>query len=158
MKINVEMELVAYYSDNYLWRELIPHYQKNPEEFKEIHGECSNFPDEMTDESIRQFFSGSIDEQCCEQDFHHDDFKDSIDGEFRKYIGARCKVHSNNFGWDNDSVHQEFTLEKTDDLIWKVLPETELDCAIYRVKDREYRYDVAHHDGKENYFLVVSDD
>ena len=153
-----EQELVAKYSDNYLWRELVPHYQKNPEEFKDIHGEQSGFPDEITDGSIEEFFSDNVEEQSYEQEMHHDDFKISVNEEFRKYIGARCKVHSNNFGWANDSIHQEFTLEKTDDLIWKVLPETELDCAIYRVKDREYRYDVAHHDGKENYFLVVGNE
>jgi hypothetical protein len=150
-----KQELVAKYSDNYLWCELVPHYQENPEEFKDIHGEQSGFPDEITDESIEEFFNDNVEEQSYEQEMHHDDFKISVNEEFRKYIGARCKVHSNNFGWDNDSIHQEFTLEKTDDLIWKVLPETELDCSIYRVKDREYRYDVAHHDGKENYFLVV---
>jgi len=155
-----EQELVAKYSDNYLWCELVPHYQKNPEEFEEVHGGQSDFPDEITDESIEEFFRNNINEQSYEQEMHHDDFKISVNEEFRKYIGARCKVHSNNFGWNNDSVHQEFTLEKTDDLIRRILPETELDCAIYRVKDREYRYDVSHHDGKENYFLVVggSDD
>ena len=152
-----EQELVAKYSDNYLWCELVPHYQKNPEEFKDYLDtlEHPDFPGEITDESIEEFFRNNVDEQWHEQEYHHDDFKYSIDGEFRKYIGARCKVHSNNFGWNNDSIHQEFILEKTDDLIRRILPETELDCAIYRVKDREYRYDVAHHDGKENYFLVV---
>ena len=155
-----EQELVAKYSDNYLWCELVPHYQKNPEEFKDYLDtlEHPDFPDEITDGSIEEFFSGNTNMQSDEQEWHHDDFKMEIDEEFRKYIGARCKVHSNNFGWANDSIHQEFTLEKTDDLIWKVLPETELDCSIYRVKDREYRYDVSHHDGKENYFLVVSDE
>ena len=150
-----EQELVAKYSDNYLWCELVPHYQKNPEEFEDIHGGCFNFPDEITDESIEEFFSGNIDLQSDEQEWHQEDFKMEIDGEFRKYVGARCTVHSNNFGWNNQSIHQEFILEKTEDLIWKILPETELNCSIYRVKDREYRYDVSHHDGKENYFLVV---
>ena len=159
-----EQELVAKYSDNYLWRELMPHYQENPEEFKEMHG-ClfftdwstgeTDWEDEITDESIEEFFRGNAEIQSYEKELHFDDFKMEIDEEFRKYIGARCKVHSNNFGWANDSIHQEFILEKTDDLIRRILPETELDCAIYRVKDREYRYDVSHHDGKENYFLVV---
>ena len=150
-----DQELVAKYSDNYLWCELVPHYQKNPEEFKDIHGGHPEFPDETSNDVIEDFFRDNIDEQNYEQEMHHDDFKISVNEEFRKYIGARCKVHSNNFGWNNDSIHQEFILEETDDLIWKVLPETELDCAIYRVNVLKYRYDVSHHDGKENYFLVL---
>ena len=87
-----EQELVAKYSDNYLWCELVPHYQKNPEEFEEVHGGQSDFPDEITDESIEEFFRNNINEQSYEQEMHHDDFKISVNEEFRKYIGARCKL------------------------------------------------------------------
>ena len=88
---------------------------------------------------------------------HREDFLYHLNEEFMDYVGCDVYVEGRNMGWRNRSGWKEFTIERGEDMFYKLIPDCDLTYKIYKVKEREYVVRISHHDSPmgEHYTIKI---
>ena len=96
----------------------------------------------VTDKEIEEHFYN--DEYLWET--HKEQFLYDLNDEFMEYVDCNVYVEGRNMGWRNRTGWKEFTLERGEDIFYKIIPDCDLTYKIEKVKEKEYEVRISHHD------------
>tara|TARA_R100001509_G_C4779533_1_gene185864 strand:- start:18 stop:470 length:453 start_codon:yes stop_codon:yes gene_type:complete len=107
----------------------------------------------ITDEEIEDHFYN--DEYLYET--HSEQFLYDLNEEFMDYVDCEVHVEGRNMGWRNRTGYKEFTLERGEDVFYKIIPNCHLTYYIEKVKEKEYHVKISHHDSPmgEHYTIQI---
>jgi len=107
----------------------------------------------VTDKEIEDHFYSD----CYLYEIHREQFLNDMNEEFMDYIDDEVYVEGKNMGWRNRTGYKEFTLERGEDIFYKIIPECDLTYYIEKVKEKEYQVKISHHDSPmgEHYTIKI---
>tara|TARA_Y100001972_G_C7480262_1_gene244111 strand:- start:80 stop:532 length:453 start_codon:yes stop_codon:yes gene_type:complete len=107
----------------------------------------------VTDKEIEDYFYN--DEYLYE--IHMEQFLYDLNEEFMDYVDCEVHVEGINMGWRNRTGYKEFTLERGEDVFYKIIPNCHLTYKIEKVKEKEYQVKIYHHDSPmgEDYTIKI---
>lgn len=135
----------------------IEYYKKNKSEFlHEYFIDYNRDVSSVTDKEVETYFRQEL--YDFENNIHWDWFRDDLLTEFRKYIGKTIHVKGSNIGWRNLEGEKTFQLTDGEDIFTEIAPQNcDLSFYISKVKEKEYKITIYHHDSPmgENYKLTI---
>tara|TARA_R110000751_G_C13558664_1_gene457189 strand:+ start:57 stop:509 length:453 start_codon:yes stop_codon:yes gene_type:complete len=90
-------------------------------------------------------------------EIHKEQFLNDMNEEFMDYIDEEVFVEGKNMGWNNRTGHKQFTLRRGEDMFYQIIPECDLTYKIEKIKEREYKVKISHHDSPmgEHYTIKI---
>ena len=90
-------------------------------------------------------------------EIHREQFLNDMNEEFMDYVDEEVFVEGKNMGWRNRTGYKEFTLERGEDIFYKIIPDCDLIYSIEKVKEKEYQVKISHHDSPmgEHYTIKI---
>ena len=135
----------------------IEYYKKNKSEFlHEYFIDYNREVSSVTDKEIETHFREE--RYDFENNIHWDWFSDDIVTEFEEYIGKNIHVKGSNIGWRNLEGEKTFQLTDGEDIFTEIAPQNcDLSFYISKVKEKEYKITIYHHDSPmgEHYKLTI---
>ena len=142
------------YDVNEFLQSEIDFFKENKQEFLEsILWDEDRKVESVTDKEVEEHFENDY---YIVQD-HFDFFREDLEEEFREHIGKTIYVEGRNIGWRNRSGYKEFELTKGEDIFREIAPECDLTYKIEKVKEKEYKVKISHHDSPmgEHYTIKI---
>ena len=142
------------YDVNEFLQSEIDFFKENKQEFLEsILWDEDREIESVTDKEVEEHFENDY---YIVQD-HFDFFREDLEEEFREHIGKTIYVEGRNIGWRNRSGYKEFELTKGEDIFREIAPECDLTYKIEKVKEKEYKVKISHHDSPmgEHYTIKI---
>ena len=142
-KIDLPTNWNTYYDESKFIEEEIAWFQQNKQEFL-----VSKLWDEdrkvesVTDKEIEDYFYNDL---YISED-HFERFIYDLNEEFMDYVDDKVSVKGTNIGWRNRTGYKEFTLKRGEDIFRQIAPECDLTFRIEKVKEKEYKAIISHHD------------
>tara|TARA_R100000808_G_C2108775_1_gene123520 strand:- start:510 stop:962 length:453 start_codon:yes stop_codon:yes gene_type:complete len=131
------------YDESEFLQNEIDFFKENKQEFLvSILWDEDREAESITDEEIEDHFYN--DEYLWKT--HREQFLYELNEEFMDYVDCEVYVEGRKMGWRNRSGYKEFTLERGEDIFYKIIPDCDLTYKIEKVKDKEYEVRIAHHD------------
>ena len=142
------------YNEGEFLQNEIDFFQNNKEEFcVSILWDEDRDPLTITKDEIEDHFYNDM--YLYER--HLEQFLYDLNEEFMDYVDDEVHVESKNMGWRNRTGYKEFTLERGEDMFYKIIPDCDLTYKIEKVKDKEYKVRLSHHDSPmgEHYTIKI---
>ena len=107
----------------------------------------------VSDKEIEEHFYND----CYLYEIHREQFLNDMNEEFMDYIDDEVYIEGRNMGWRNRTGYKEFTLERGEDIFYKIIPDCDLIYSIEKVKEKEYQVRISHHDSPmgEHYTIKI---
>ena len=105
----------------------------------------------ITDKEVEEHFYND----AYHHEIHKEQFLYDLNEEFMEYVDEEVFVEGRNMGWRNRNGHKQFTLRRGEDMFYKIAPECDLTYKIEKVKDREYKVRISHHDSPTGEFYTI---
>ena len=140
------------YDESEFLQSEIEFFQNNKEEFcVSILWEEDRDPLTITKDEIEDHFNN--DEYLYE--IHREQFLNDLNDEFMDYIDSEVHIEGKNMGWRNRTGYKEFTLERGEDIFYKIIPDCDLTYYIEKVKEKEYEVRISHHDSPMGEYYTI---
>ena len=142
------------YNESEFLQSEIDFFKENKQEFLvSILWDEDREVESITDEEIEDHFYSD----CYLYETHREQFLDDMNEEFMDYVDCEVHVEGRNMGWRNRTGYKEFTLERGEDMFYKIIPNCDLTYEIEKVKDKEYKVKISHHDSPmgEHYTIKI---
>ena len=142
------------YNESEFLQSEIDFFKENKQEFLvSILWEEDREVESVTDKEIEDHFYN--DEYLYET--HREQFLYDMNEEFMDYVDYEVYVEGRNMGWRNLTGWKEFTLERGEDIFYKIIPNCDLTYEIEKVKEKEYHVKISHHDSPmgEHYTIKI---
>lgn len=131
-----------YDKSQFMWDE-IEFFQQDKQEFAvSILNDEDRNPLTITKDEIEDYFLNDV--YLYER--HLEQFLYDMNEEFMDYVDCEVYVEGKNMGWRNLTGWKEFTLERGEDIFYKIIPDCDLTYYIEKVKEKEYKVKISHHD------------
>lgn len=131
------------YDESEFLQNEIDFFKENKQEFAvSILWDEDREVESITDKEIEDHFYN--DEYLWET--HKEQFLYDLNEEFMEYVDCDVYVEGKNMGWRNLTGWKEFTLERGEDMFYKLIPDCDLTYKIEKVKEKEYKVRISHHD------------
>lgn len=151
-KIDLPTNWNTYYDVSKFIEEEIAWFQQDKQEFLvSILWDEERNPSDVKDEEIQEHFEN--DYYIGER--HFENFYYDLEEEFKQHIGKTIYVEGRNMGWRNLNGWKEFTLERGEDIFYKIIPDCDLTYKIEKVKEKEYKVRISHHDSPMGEFYKI---
>ena len=138
----MEKWTTQYDESQFTWDE-IEFFQQDKQEFAvSILMDEDRNPLTITKDEIEDYFLNDV----YLHERHLEQFLCDLNDEFMDYVDCEVYVEGKNMGWRNRSGYKEFTLERGEDIFYKIKPDCDLTYKIEKVKDKEYEVRITHHD------------
>ena len=153
MITKTKKQLIAKYDECECLSEQIEYFQNDKQEFLvSVIWDEERDVKNVTDKEIEDYFYN--DESIYES--HREYFIDDLDYEFKKHIGKKVFVKGRLMTWRNLDGVAEFTLDKTEDLFYKIKPNTnQLTYKMEKTNENEYEVKISHHDSPTGEFYNI---
>jgi len=140
------------YDEGQFLMDEIEFFQKDKQEFAvSILNDEDRDPLTITKDEIEDHFYNDI----HVFEIHKEQFLYDLNDEFMEYVDEEVFVEGRNMGWRNRTGHKQFTLRRGEDMFYKIAPECDLTYKIEKVKDREYKVRISHHDSPTGEFYTI---
>ena len=142
------------YDEGQFLMDEIDFFQNNKEEFcVSILWDEDRDPLTITKDEIEDHFYNDI----YLYEIHKEQFLYDLNDEFMDYVDCEVYVEGRNMGWRNRTGYKKFTLERGEDIFYKIIPDCDLTYNIKKVKEKEYEVRISHHDSPmgEHYTIKI---